>query len=125
MVITIIAFVHLFAAICLVVFVLLQDSKGGAAGIFGGGSSKSVFGSTGGVSFLARLTTGFAIVFSLTCISLAYLTSTSYQHGGSVFDNAASKPAAPMQTAPAPVTAPETTAPPQSAPAATEPSNKK
>ena len=50
--------------------VLLQPSKGDAGGALGG-SSQSVFGSTGGTTFLFRLTMWcFAIVASL-CIFLA------------------------------------------------------
>lgn len=96
------AFVHLIVATLLVVFVLLQDSKGGAMGVFGGASSKSVFGSTGGVTFLAKLTAGLAITFAVTCITLAYMTSAQYLSGGSVFEGGVPK---------APVTTPATSAP--------------
>ncbi|MCB0362407.1 MAG: preprotein translocase subunit SecG [Bdellovibrionales bacterium] len=73
---TFITIVHLFVAVILVIFVLLQDSKGGAAGVFGGGSgANSVFGSAGGADFLTKMTRYTAITFALTCIGLAYLTS--------------------------------------------------
>ena len=77
------ALVHIFLAIVLIIFVLLQDSKGGAMGVFGGGSSSSVFGSTGGTNFLASATKYTAILFSATCIYLAYATS---HKGTSVID---------------------------------------
>lgn len=68
--------VHLFVALILIIFVLLQDSKGGAAGVFGGGSgSNSLFGSTGGADFLTKMTRYTAIMFAVTCLGLAYMTS--------------------------------------------------
>jgi preprotein translocase subunit SecG len=94
-----VAVFHLFLAVLLIIFVLLQDAKGGAAGIFGGGSSRSVFGSTGGVTFLTKATTAIAIMFSVTCVSLAYMTSTAYKHGGSVFDAGAPLPTQPTPSA--------------------------
>jgi preprotein translocase subunit SecG len=42
---------------------------------FGGGGSQTLFGSTGASSFLSRLTTIAAIVFMLTSLSLAYVSS--------------------------------------------------
>jgi preprotein translocase subunit SecG len=118
---SLIAFVHIILAVFLIIFVLLQDSKGGAAGIFGGGSSRSVFGSTGGVTFLSKATTAVAILFSVTCLSLAYMTSTAYKHGGSVFDAGAPVVTPPAST-PAVGTTPEPATQPASQPATTAPS---
>ena len=69
---TLIALFHVFVALALIVFVLLQDPKGGAAGIFGGGGggSQSLFGSTGATSFLNKATKWLAIFFAVTSISL-------------------------------------------------------
>jgi len=72
---TFLAFVHIALAVFLIVLVLLQDSKGGALGAFGAGSSSSVFGSTGGSDFLTTSTKWLAIFFSATCIILAYMTT--------------------------------------------------
>ena len=41
----------------------------------GGGASQTVFGSSGGKNFFARLTTGLAIVFMVTSILLSILSS--------------------------------------------------
>ena len=58
--------VHVLVCLGLIVVVLLQTGKGtdmGAA--FGGGSSATVFGSSGAGNFLTRMTTGMAVVFML------------------------------------------------------------
>lgn len=91
-----ITIVHLFIALVLIIFVLLQDSKGGAAGVFGGGSgSNSLFGSTGGADFLTKMTRYTAIMFAVTCLGLAYLTSKPQK---SLMDKYVPPPAS--QTAP-------------------------
>ncbi len=65
--------VHILVCLGLIVVVLLQTGKGtdmGAA--FGGGASTTVFGGSGAGNFLTRLTTGMAVVFMLTCLTLGY-----------------------------------------------------
>ncbi len=42
---------------------------------FGGGSSQTLFGSTGASTFLSKATTAAAIVFMVTSLGLAYLSS--------------------------------------------------
>ena len=101
------AILHVCIALFLIMFVLLQDSKGGAMGILGGGSSNSVFGSTGAASFLVKVTRWTAIAFAATCITLTYLTST--QKGQSLMDDfipEASKQEEPISTTPTKATAP-------------------
>lgn len=52
---------------------LLQRGKGADAGaVFGGGGSSTVFGSRGAGNFLTKITTGSAILFMVTSMSLAY-----------------------------------------------------
>jgi preprotein translocase subunit SecG len=54
--------------------VLLQTGKGADMGAaFGGGSSQTLFGSTGASTFLTKATTVAAIVFMITSLSLAYI----------------------------------------------------
>jgi len=56
--------------------VLLQTGKGADMGAaFGGGSSQTLFGSTGASTFLGKATTAAAVVFMLTSLILAYLSS--------------------------------------------------
>jgi preprotein translocase subunit SecG len=59
--------------IVIIVVVLLQRGKGAEVGaVFGGGGSSTVFGSRGAGNFLTKITTGSAILFMLTSLSLAY-----------------------------------------------------
>jgi len=93
---------HIVVCVLLVGVVLLQRGKGAEIGaVFGGGASTTVFGSRGAGNFLTRLTTGAAIVFMLTSLTLAY--TTSQRAGERLFDEeqgvppAAGQPAAPAE----------------------------
>lgn len=116
--------VHVLVCLILIVAVLLQRGKGAEIGaVFGGGGSSTVFGSRGAGNFLSRLTTGAAVVFFATSLTLAILGSG---RGGSVFGEdeapAAEAPAggAFEEVAPpvAPEAAPQAVEPPAAAPAA-------
>ena len=75
---TFLAIVHVVVSIFMILFILLQDPKGGsggALGMLGGGSSKSLFGHTGGNQFLVNVTKWTAVIFAFTCIYLATLSS--------------------------------------------------
>ncbi|WP_321532453.1 preprotein translocase subunit SecG [uncultured Desulfuromonas sp.] len=66
--------VHVLVCIALIVIVLLQAGKGAEAGAsFGAGASQTVFGASGGRSFMSKMTTFAAFLFMLTSLSLAYL----------------------------------------------------
>lgn len=66
--------IHLVIAFILIVLVLLQQGKGADAGAnFGGGSSQSVFGSSGSNNFMLKMTSVVAVVFFITSLALAYL----------------------------------------------------
>lgn len=82
---TALTILHLFIAVLLILFVLLQDSKGDASGIIGGGGNKSVFGSTGASSFLAKATRTIAFFFAVSSIGLVYITTS--KSGKSVIDS--------------------------------------
>jgi preprotein translocase subunit SecG len=74
---TLITVVHVLTALFLILFVLLQDPKGGGAfGIGGGASAQTIFGSTGASNFLGTVTKWLAITFAATSITLSYLTET-------------------------------------------------
>lgn len=94
---------HVIVCIALILIVLLQRGKGAEMGAaLGGGSSQTLFGSRGATTFLGKLTTTAAIIFMLTSLALAYMSTKRVGgSGGSVIDSATlPKPA---QTAPAEV----------------------
>jgi preprotein translocase subunit SecG len=67
--------IHIIVCIALIMIVLLQTGKGADMGAaFGGGSSQTLFGSTGASTFLSKATTLAAIVFMLTSLILAYMS---------------------------------------------------
>lgn len=85
--------VHVIVAIALIAVVLLQTGKGaGLSGVFGAGgaASESFFGGRGPASFLAKVTTAAAVVFMLTCLALAKMSSAP-KGGRSVVDKAKGK----------------------------------
>jgi preprotein translocase subunit SecG len=73
--------IHVIVCIALIMIVLLQTGKGADMGAaFGGGSSNTLFGSTGSSTFLGKLTTIAAVVFMMTSLGLAYLSGHSMKH---------------------------------------------
>jgi len=67
--------VHVLACIALILIVLLQTGRGAEMGAAFGGASQTLFGGTGGTTFMSKLTTGAAIVFMLTCLGLTYISA--------------------------------------------------
>lgn len=68
--------VHVIVCIALIMIVLLQTGKGADMGAaFGGGGSQTLFGSTGASTFLSKATTVAAVVFMITSLLLAYMSS--------------------------------------------------
>ncbi len=67
---------HILVCILLIIVVLLQQSRGvGMSSVFGGGGgSESLFGGKGATPFFVRLTTGLAIGFFLTSLTLVLLS---------------------------------------------------
>ncbi len=55
--------------------VLVQKGKGADIGAAFGGASQTVFGPRGAQSFLSKLTTGAAIIFMITSLTLAFTTA--------------------------------------------------
>jgi len=106
--------VHVLACFAIIGIVLLQSGKGADIGsAFGGAGSQAVFGSMGTPTLLGKITTGIAVVFTITSFTLAILGG---ERGSSVVREAAPPPAAapaPAGSAPA---APAAPAPPTPAP---------
>ncbi|MEJ2718194.1 MAG: preprotein translocase subunit SecG, partial [Deltaproteobacteria bacterium] len=72
---TLIVVIHIVVCIALILIILLQTGKGADIGaVFGGGSSHTVFGSTGASSFLSKVTIAAAVTFMLTSIVLSYFS---------------------------------------------------
>jgi preprotein translocase subunit SecG len=63
---------HVCVCVALILIVLLQKGKGAGMGAAFGGSSQTVFGSTGATSLLHKVTTAVAIVFMLTSLGLSF-----------------------------------------------------
>ena len=114
--ITAITIIHVIVSIGLILVVLLQTGKGAEVGAVFGGSSETIFGSSGAGNFLTRLTTAMAIVFMMTSLTLGYFagkkpTATIFDNRAPVTEQKApaqqsapvapSAPAAGSQTAPA------------------------
>jgi preprotein translocase subunit SecG len=120
---------HVVVSIALIAIVLLQSGKGAEMGAsFGASGSQSVFGAGGGSTFMSKLTTGAAVIFMLTSLTLAYRSG----HSGlsSIMAGKTAPKAAPQQTAPAPAGnpagQPATSAQPaQTPPPATAPASPK
>jgi preprotein translocase subunit SecG len=72
---TITVIFHILACMALILIVLLQTGKGAEMGAAFGGASQTLFGGSGGTTFLSKLTTGAAIVFMITCLGLTYLSA--------------------------------------------------
>jgi len=73
---TLITVLHVLAAFCLILTVLLQAGKGAAMGSgLGGGGGQAMFGSSGAGNFLTKLTTGIAILFMVTSLTLATISN--------------------------------------------------
>ncbi|MEK9629003.1 MAG: preprotein translocase subunit SecG [Nitrospinota bacterium] len=73
---TIVNIIHIIAALSLILTVLLQAGKGAAMGSgLGAGSSQTMFGSSGAGNFLTKLTTGIAILFMVTSLTLAVFST--------------------------------------------------
>ena len=100
-------FIHVVVCIALIMIVLLQTGKGADMGAaFGGGSSQSLFGSTGASTFLSKATTVAAVVFMITSLALAYMSSN--RTGKSVITNTPAPVSAPATSETKPDAAPNT-----------------
>lgn len=97
---------HVSVSAILISMVLLQKGKGADIGAAFGGASQTVFGPRGAQSFLSKLTTGAAVIFMITSLTLAFTTAkkSSIMEGvkQEQTQNAPAVPLAPVPAAPAP-----------------------
>jgi preprotein translocase subunit SecG len=124
----IVTVIHILVSLGLILVVLLQTGKGAEIGaVFGGGSSSTIFGSSGAGTFLTKLTTGMAIVFMMTSLTLGYFAG--HKPSGSIFDThtpvetprPSSPPVSPTQKPQAGPASTQQKAPTQATPQGTRP----
>jgi preprotein translocase subunit SecG len=109
---TMIVILHVVVSLALILIILLQTGKGADIGaVFGGGSSQTLFGSSGPTSFLSKLTAAAAVIFMITSLFLAYFS-------GSRPASSIMKGEIPVQAMPGPVGQPAMPPLPQGIPAA-------
>ena len=78
---------HVVLCLFLILIILLQPGKGGDVGAaFGGGSSSSFFGPRGPTSLLQQATTGVAVMFMVTSITLSLYSDRSTMSDANVDD---------------------------------------
>jgi len=123
---TILTFLHIVVCFVLILIVLLQAGKGANMGAAFGGSSQTVFGSSGAGTFLGKLTAGVAIVFMLTSLTLTYManhrsTSSLMEQKAPAVDQTLPAKTPDAAIPPAPVTTPDAAKIPVAPPA---PANK-
>ena len=123
-----ITILHIVLSFALILIILLQPGKDGAAVFGGGGGGNQMYGARGQANFLSRATTVVAAMFMFTSITLAYKSSLRNQAGSDIEDDirrlqeernagtATDKlplevedPGPPPSSIPAPVTTPEPT----------------
>jgi preprotein translocase subunit SecG len=75
MVFNIVLVVHILGCALLTIVVLMQSSRGGALSAAFGGSSGQIFGGRETATFLSKATQYLAILFFLTSLSLAFLST--------------------------------------------------
>jgi preprotein translocase subunit SecG len=83
---TLLTIVHVLSCFFLVIVVLLQQGKGADVGAVFGGSSQTLFGSSGAGTLLSKVTSAIAGIFMLTSLTLTY--GAAKQTSRSLFDDA-------------------------------------
>ena len=72
---------HVLAALCVIVLILIQQGKGADMGAsFGAGASQTLFGSRGSGNALTRITAILATVFFVTSLTLSVLAKKNSEH---------------------------------------------
>ncbi|PIE62911.1 MAG: preprotein translocase subunit SecG [Desulfobacter postgatei] len=76
----IIVAIHVVVCIFLILVVLLQTGKGAEMGVsMGGAGSQALFGAAGPANVMTKITTGVAIIFMITSLTLAYMSGNRAQ----------------------------------------------
>jgi preprotein translocase subunit SecG len=98
---------HVLVAAILIFMVLLQKGKGADIGAAFGGASQTIFGPRGAQSFMAKITTGAAVIFMITSLTLAISSAkkSSVMQGVQPTEQSLPGASAPLAPTPAPVPA--------------------
>ena len=96
---TLLIIAHVVVCLFLVGIVLLQHGKGADIGATFGGSSQSLFGTEGTLPLMTQLPTAAAIIFMITSVSLAYVSTK--KSSSSVMKNVVNEQPAAEQETPA------------------------
>ena len=72
---SLILIIHILVCLAIIFVILLQKSKGAEMGAAFGGSSQTIFGSSGAMTFLNKLTTIVAVMFMVTSLALAHMAA--------------------------------------------------
>jgi preprotein translocase subunit SecG len=72
---TLVLIIHILVCFFLIFIVLIQSGKGAELGAAFGGSSQTLFGARGAATLFSKLTTIAAVVFMITSLTLAVITS--------------------------------------------------
>jgi preprotein translocase subunit SecG len=110
---------HILVCIFLIIVVLLQSGKAAdLAGAFGGMGSQTAFGPRGSATLLSKATTGAAVVFMVTSLTLAIMASRRAGVGTTVLEEHKTPPVSTQKAPVSPVVpaAPGTQIPPPGAP---------
>src|SRR5881409_1460499 len=84
---TLLTIVHILVCLFLIVVVLLQSGKAAdLAGAFGGMGSQTAFGPRGSATLLSKATTGSAILFMVTSLSLSIMATRQTGVGSTILD---------------------------------------
>ncbi len=103
--------IHIIVSFILILVVLLQTGKrADLAGAFGGGGSQTALGTRGAATVLSKITTASAVIFMITSLGLAILSSRRSSQE-SVLDKANIKQEMPVQTPAVTPTLPTETSP--------------
>ncbi|MDA0711613.1 MAG: preprotein translocase subunit SecG [bacterium] len=98
--------VHVIVCFVLILSILMQPGKGGglSGGAFGGAGSgtSSMFGGSGAVPLLAKVTTYAGVLFALTCVSLWYAGHSSNSDTKTAAERLLEQSGTPMQSVPQP-----------------------
>lgn len=107
---TFVTAIHIVTCILIILVVMLQSGKGADISASLGGSSQTVFGSSGGANFFTRFTSVAAAIFFVTSVTLTLLSAQSRK---SIFENAPATAPSPAVSLAVPAATPEAPAPTQ------------